>query len=125
MANSHLPRLLAVEPNRSLDLPYQFFQSKLELRQVNTVKQAIEQLANNSFQVYSLSASFAPDQQLILLDAFKHSFTNQVIPLLIVVDLSQPVSTIPGTKWSGKLALLPSNASKQLTLLSIDSLLSA
>ncbi len=122
---STLPAALVVEPNASLQKPYSFIDQKLDLNRVASVKQALQALNKQSFILFLISASYSPDQTLTLLDAFKNNFQQQVIPLIIVVDLNQPLSTVPGTQWGGKLAILSSASGQELTLLTIDSLLSA
>jgi len=116
--------VLIVEPNVNLKHPYQFLSKKYHLTRVKTIKEAIKTLASNSFQLFIMSATFSPEKQVLLLDAFKHSFSNQVTPLLITVDPSVPVSVIVGTKWSDKIAILSAIASRKITLLTVESLLS-
>ncbi len=119
-----LTQTLIVEPNDKLESPYSFL-TDLSQKRVRTVKQAAEALSQEKFDLYIISASFSPEKQLLLLDAFKQNFKERVIPLLVVVDLSRPTSTVLGTHWSNKVALLASSASRQLTLLTVESLLSA
>lgn len=122
---STLPAALVVEPNTSLQKPYSFIDQKLNLTRVTSVKQALQALNKQSFSLFLISASYSPDQTLTLLDAFKNNFQQQVIPLIIVIDLKQPLSTVPGTQWGGRLAILSSVSSQELTLLTVDSLMSA
>lgn len=121
--SQHTKTLIA-EPNSKLKTPYSYLSNFSQTR-VQTVKQSIKALSQNKFDLYIISASFSPENQLLLLDAFKQNFKDRVIPLLVVVDLSRPTSTILGTNWSSKIALLAGSASKKLTLLTVESLLSA
>ncbi|KUK79350.1 MAG: hypothetical protein XD95_0453 [Microgenomates bacterium 39_7] len=115
---------LIVEPNADLKYPYQFLSKKYQLTRVKTVKEAIKTLSSYSFELFIISASFSPEKQVLLLDAFKNCFKDQVIPLVIIVDLSVPLSAIVGTKWSDKVCILSATASRKLTLLTVESLLS-
>lgn len=117
-------QVLIIEPNDKLIKPYSYLKNFSQIR-ARTVKQAVKALAANKFVFFIISASFSPEKQLLLLDAFKQNFKDQVIPLLVVVDLNQPTSTVLGTNWSNKIALLASNASRKLTLLTVESLTSA
>jgi response regulator RpfG family c-di-GMP phosphodiesterase len=116
---------LIVEPNSSLVQPYCYLQQKLNITRVESVKTAMRALTQNSFNLFVLSASFSPEKTVTLLNAFKNKIKDQIIPLIFVVDLNQPLSTLPGTHWSGQLGLLTSDSSKSLTLIIVDSLLSA
>lgn len=116
---------LAVEPNPKIIHLYDYLAEKLELTKVQTVKQAHLQLAQNNFNCFILSTSFSPEKQLILLEAFKFNFKEQITPLLLVVDLTQPLSAVPGTLWGNKIAILSHTSSKKLTLTSLESIMSA
>jgi len=119
------PKILAIEPNSQLTSPYKFLQDKYQLTFARNVKQAITALSQDSFALFMLSASLNPDKQVLLLDAFKQQFKNQVIPLIVVVDLTRPISTVVGTQWSGKVEILHPLTAKELTLLTVESLMSA
>ena len=118
-------RLLIIEPNSELTSPYQFFPNNFDIIRLTSTKTAFEKLASQDFSLFVVSTSFSPEKLTILLEALKNQFTDRVIPLLLVVDLNQPLSCVPGTYWGGKLGLLPSNATKQQTLLTLDTIMSA
>jgi response regulator RpfG family c-di-GMP phosphodiesterase len=122
---SHSFTALIVEPNSSLVQPYCYLQQKLNITRVESVKTAMQALTQNSFDLFVLSASFSPEKTVTLLNAFKNKIKDQIIPLIFVVDLNQPLSTLPGTHWSGQLGLLTSDSSESLTLIIVDPLLSA
>ncbi|GEM_PF-1879808 len=116
---------LVVEPNSKLVHPYDYLSEKLILTKVQSVKHANLELTRQQFSCFILSTSFSPEKQLSLLDAFKFNFKEQIIPLLLVVDLTKPLSAVPGTLWGGRVAVLAHTASKKLTLTSLDSIMSA
>lgn len=118
-----LPALI-IEPNSKLNHPYDYLSEKLILTKVQSVKQANLELIQQQFSCFILSTSFSPEKQLSLLNAFKFNFKEQIIPLLLVVDLTQPLSTIPGTLWGGRIAIITHTASKKLTLTSLESIMS-
>jgi PleD family two-component response regulator len=121
---SNHPKALVAEPNDHLRQPYQHLTHKLDLIQTSSVKTALQALNQNTFSLFIVSTSFAPDQITTLLEALKNSFHDQIIPLILVVDLNQPLSTVPGTEWGGRLGLLASNSNRKLTLATLDTLLS-
>jgi hypothetical protein len=120
-----LPVGLAVEPNQQVQQPYQYLGQRLRLQRTPSLFEALSLLDEKKFHLFMVSASFSPDKTLKLLTACKNKFVEQVIPLMIIVDLSQPLSTIPGTHWGGRLGLLHTGASRRQTLTVLDSLLSA
>ncbi len=115
---------LVIEPNAKLIHPYDYLAAKLQMTKVDSIKDAHKQLAKTNFDCFILSTSFSPEKQLSLLNSFKYNFKQNIIPLLLVVDLTQPISTVSGTQWGDKVAILTHNASKKLTLITLDSLLS-
>ena len=119
------PRLLIIEPNPELNSPYQFFPNNFDIIRLTSTKTAFQKLANQNFSLFVVSTSFSPEKLTTLLEALKNQFTDHIIPLLLIVDLDRPLSCVPGTHWGGKLGLLPSNATKQQTLLTLDTLMSA
>jgi len=116
---------LVVEPQQHLAQPYSFLQKRCQLQHYSAVKPALQALSNQQFDLFILSASFQPAQTVKLLEAFKNQFKDQVVPLIIVIDLSQALSAVPGTQWAGKLDILHSQSSEQQTLRCLDKLMSA
>lgn len=99
---------LIVEPNKTLTVPYAGLPRHVTVFRVTNAPAALQWLSEHTPDLFFLSASFAPSIQVRLLEAFKNSFTNTVIPLVLVIDLSQPLSHIPGTAWGKRLAILHS-----------------
>lgn len=120
----HLTSTLVVDPHPQLDSPYSFLQHSCQLKHVQSADQALQAMNQNQFELYIISASYSPEIAVKLLNAFKNSFQTSVIPLIIVVDLNQPLSTITGTHWGGKVGILHSQSSQLQTLSLVDELLS-
>jgi hypothetical protein len=99
---------LIVEPNKTLLVPYASLPRHVTVFRVASAPAALQWLSGHTPDLFFLSASFAPSIQVRLLEAFKNSFTSTVIPLVLVIDLSQPLSHIPGTTWGKRLAILHS-----------------
>lgn len=128
MSNSTLAStdtILILEPKRALSLPYQHLQNKYQLNRVQTIEAGLKQISKTTPQLIILSASYSASKTLYFLESLKNLSQQRLIPILILVDLNQPVSQILGTSWGEHLAILASNASQSLTLQTVDSLLSA
>lgn len=100
---------LIVEPNKTLAVPYSCLPSHVATFRATSAPAALQWLSEHTPDVFFLSASFAPSIQVRLLEAFKNSFTTTVIPLVLVIDLTQPLSHIPGTVWGKNLVILHSH----------------
>lgn len=109
-----LPIALVVEPNESLALPYTALSRQLHLHRVSSVPAALRWLSQHTPDIFFLSTSFSMSLQLQLLEAFKNSFGDKIIPLALVVDVSQPMSSVPGTVWGDKLLILHSRQTAAL-----------
>ncbi len=103
-----LPLAVIVEPNISLETPYSHMKSAFTLDRHISVPSALQSIAQNEPAIVCVSASFSPQLCLHLLTAVKNKSQHHLIPLLIVVDLSHKISTIPGTTWGNKLGILTS-----------------
>lgn len=118
--------ILIIEPNTNLASPYQFLnQNNYQLIKAASLELALNQLKDKLPNLIILSTSFSANKTLHFLESVKNLCTKQLIPLILVVDLNQPVSQILGTHWADKLAILHSASSKQETLASVERLLSA
>ena len=111
--NSSSTAILIVEPNVGLQRPYIFLDAKsFVATRVNDVFSASLELQKQSFNLIFLSCSFSNKKILNFLETVKQASKSQIIPLLLVVDLSQPYSIVPGLTWDQKIALLSSQTSK-------------
>jgi len=116
--------VLVVEPNTSLDQHYAFFdQVAFELTRCNNPSAAREYLEKQKFSLVCLSCSFSNKKMLSLLESVKNASQTSIIPLLLVVDLKQPYSIVPGLTWNGQLALLSSISTSQDLQLQLEKLL--
>lgn len=121
---NQLPSILIIEPNPTLKTPYQFL-TIYSVTRVSSFGQLVATLANQPFDLFMLSASFSPSVQLKILETLKNQCLTYIIPLIWVVDFSQPLSSLPGTGWANQLGLLHSQTDRAQTLTLIDKLLSA
>ena len=103
-----LPLAIIVEPNSLLQSPYNFMQSAFTIDRHISIQNALHSIAHNQPAMVSVSASFSPQQCLHILTAVKNKSHNQLIPLLIVIDLSNKMSMVPGTTWGNKLGVITS-----------------
>ncbi len=112
LPDSTLPTILIVEPNVDLEKPYIFLDPKIfQVTRVSNVLIASEELQKQDFNLVFLSCSFSNKKILNFLESLKLASKKQIIPLLLVVDLDQPYSIVPGLKWDQKIAVLSSRSS--------------
>ncbi len=100
--------ILIVEPNELLKTPYGHLSNLGTVHRVPTVGAAIREIVWNVPAIVFLSASIDPKKSLVLLDTLKDASRYSLIPLIIVVDLTKEISTVLGTSWGGKIAVVDS-----------------
>ncbi len=109
LTDSILPAILIVEPNVDLEKPYIFLDPKIfQVTRVSNVLIASEELQKQDFNLVFLSCSFSNKKILSFLESLKLASKKQILPLILVVDLHQPYSIVPGLKWDQKIAVLSS-----------------
>lgn len=103
--------ILIVEPNLDLTKPYAFLDPKtFKITRVSSVLTASDELQKQDFSLVFLSCSFSNKKILNFLESLKLVSKKQIIPLLLVVDLNQPYSIVPGLNWDQKIAVLSSES---------------
>lgn len=106
--------ILIVEPNLDLEKPYSFLDQKLfKVTRVSDVLTASDELQKQDFSLVFLSCSFSNKKLLNFFEALKLASKKQIMPLLLVVDLNQPYSIVPGLNWDQKIALLSSQSAEE------------
>jgi len=111
LPDSTPPTILIVEPNLDLQKPYAFLNSKtFKITRVNSVLTASDELQKQDFSLVFLSCSFSNKKIFNFLESLKLASKKQIIPLLLVVDLNQPYSIVPGLNWDQKIGLLSSQS---------------
>ena len=106
--------ILIVEPNLDLQKPYAFLDQKLfKIIRVSNILTANNELQKQDFNLVLLSCSFSNKKILNFLESLKLASKSQIIPLLLVVDLNQPYSIVPGLNWDQKIAVLSSQSAEE------------
>ena len=105
--------ILIVEPNEMLEFPYFFLEHLGTVKRVPTIGAALKEVIWNAPSLVFLSASFDPKKSLLLLDTLKDASRFSLIPLIIVVDLTKELSTVLGTSWGGRIAVVDAHISKK------------
>lgn len=102
-------QILILEPNSLVVSPYSYlasiFRQAVSVQRVETVDQAVESLVKLSPELVVMSASFPPEETLKFLEQLKDAGTTDVVPLIWVIDLENPLSTVFGTQWAGQTAV--------------------
>lgn len=116
--------ILIVEPNLDLEKPYAFLDPKVfMITRVSNVLAASDESQKQDFNLVFLSCSFSNKKILNFLESLKQISKKQVIPLLLVVDLNQPYSIVPGLTWDQKIAVLSSQSLEEELLAHLHRLL--
>lgn len=124
LTSSALKSILIVEPNSDLEKPYSFLdQKKFQITRVNNSLTASYELQKQNFDLVFLSCSFSNKKILNFLESLKLAGNTRIIPLILVVDLSQPYSIVPGLTWNNQLSLLSSISSEKEMQISLSKLL--
>ncbi len=103
---------LVVEPNDDVVLPYRFLENSFLVRRVRKIEVGIQYFKKNSVDILLLSASFSSEETLEMLEVVKNLSTQGLIPLVIVLDWTNPVNFVAGTTWTGKIGVLDSFANE-------------
>jgi DNA-binding response OmpR family regulator len=112
LTSSVAKSILIVEPNSDLEKPYFFLDQKIfQITRVSNSLTASYELQKQSFDLVFLSCSFSNKKILNFLESLKLAGNTKIIPLVLVVDLSQPYSIVPGLNWNNQLSLLSSISS--------------
>lgn len=116
--------ILIVEPNLDQKKPYSFIDPKtFKITRVNNSLDAAYELQKQSFDLVFLSCSFSNKKILNFLESLKEASSTKIIPLILVVDLNQPYSIVPGLTWNKQLSLLSSSSSEKELHAALDQLL--
>lgn len=99
-----------LELNENLTVPYKYLPSDSSIFRTSSIKKSLKHLVQTTPDIVFLSASYEAEESIEFLEALKNASFNQLIPLVVVVDLSHPINFIPGTTWGGRLAVIDSQA---------------
>lgn len=102
---------LIIEPNKLLQQPYSYIQKSLSVQRVESIQVGMLEISKSKPDIVFLSTSFSISQTVELLTALKNKSQDGLIPLIFVIDLSQKISSVPGTTWGNKLGILCSQSS--------------
>lgn len=124
LTSSVAKSVLIVEPNSDLEKPYSFLdQKKFQITRVSNSLTASYELQKSNFDLVFLSCSFSNKKILNFLESLKLAGSTRIIPLILVVDLSQPYSIVPGLTWNNQLGLLSSISSEKELQINLSKLL--
>lgn len=107
--------VLIIEPNPQLVTPYSLLTSiyhqPLSLTRVDNLEQSKPAFLSVKPDLVLLSGSFAAVSTLDFLQfMYREMPIGELIPLIWIVDVSQPLSQVLGTAWGGKVSVLSSVA---------------
>lgn len=111
MTPSH-SHILIIEPRSELETPYTHITQFDSISRVESIEKALQTLTRLHPTLVMLSASFHISKSLPLLETLKYMSQTELIPLVFVVDHTSTISTIPGTTWGSRCAILSSLSCK-------------
>lgn len=117
-------QVLVVEPNSQLVEPYCFLTDRVaEVTRLTSASAASQLLSNKNFDLVMASCSLSSRKLLHLLETIKTASQAAIIPLILVVDLQQPYSLVPGLSWAKQVQLLSSRSNAEMLELALAQLL--
>lgn len=103
---------LIIEPQKALDSPYSYLPSSYNIHRVTSPESGLKYMSTETPDIVFLSTSISTPRILTFLESLKSASYNKLIPLILVIDLSHKLSTVPGTTWGGKLGVVTSISSE-------------
>jgi hypothetical protein len=94
------------EPETVVVSPYIYFPSSYHFHASHSL--SIHELRKTEIlpDLVTVSTSFSPEELVDFLWNLKSFAKEQIIPLLFIVNWTQPLSELPGTTWGGKIGIL-------------------
>lgn len=120
-----LPYALIIEPNDTVNIPYSHLDEKYEYDRCASIEKGMSLMASKHPDILFLSASFSVSKSLKVLEALKHKSSYGLIPLVLVVDLSNRLSSVPGTEWGNKIGILTTLSSAKEVHSTLDRVMNA
>lgn len=100
--------ILIIETTGCLAIPLTFFPSAYKIESALTVNEARIILQEHSVQLIAFNVSCPEGLMFEVIHMINQTVKDKIIPLLLVIDLSIPLTVIPGTSWGGRLGILHS-----------------
>jgi PleD family two-component response regulator len=127
--SDELSSIFIIEPNTSLVYPYVFISELYpnldKMKRVNSTLLALDYLENHTPDLVMLSGTFSYVEQLEVLIKLKKMSRNKLIPVITVVDLGQPLNSVLGTTWGGKMGLICSTSNRLETRSAFERVINA
>ncbi|HEX7018082.1 MAG TPA: hypothetical protein VF209_04215 [Patescibacteria group bacterium] len=104
---------LIIEPNILLMEPYSCLPFTYQVNRYPNLEFASESFLTVQPQLVMLSASFSPTHIITFLEKVKNESVEaaELIPIIFVIDLENPLSFIPGTTWGKQIGVITSLSS--------------
>lgn len=117
-------QILAVEPNSQVTTPYHELARFGQVYRYTNLEEAAQWLSSNSADIVCVSASFQMSKTLRFLQFLKSTFITTITPLVMIVDFSQQISLLAGTRWGSHMGILHSLSSVAEVEAALDRLMS-
>lgn len=105
----YIPRYVHIlEPDDRLTAPYSFFTKSSKVLRFTNIRQALEELQDNGLpDLFVVSTSMQMMEMVNLLESYRTACQKRLVPLLLVINLADPISRVPGTTSSERPGWLP------------------
>ena len=105
-------QIISFEPNTRLTNPYLLFPQSYHFSLHRSLQISFLASSPQVPSFVTVSSSFSPEKIVEFLWQLRNYYDNQIIPVIFVIDWSQPLAQIPGTTWGGKVGVLHSMSSE-------------
>jgi hypothetical protein len=106
--------IVIAEPNPVLKTPYHDLARWGTAHRFETLEAAAQWIISDESpptQLICVSTSFRLARIVGFLQIIKATFLTDIIPLVLVIDLGQRISFVPGTEWAQQIGILHSLSS--------------
>lgn len=106
--------IVIAEPNPVLKTPYHDLARWGTAHRFETLEAAAAWITddeNPETKLICISTSFRLARIVGFLQIIKTTFLNDIVPLVLVIDLGQRISFVPGTEWAQQIGILHSLSS--------------
>ncbi len=129
---SNIPSsILIIEPHRDLEYPYAYipelYPTTDKIKRVNSTIIALDYLSESIPDLVLMSATFSYVEQLEVLEKVNRLSKKRsaLIAIVIVVDLGQPLNSVLGSYWAGKMSVLCSSCNRAEAMAALERVINA
>lgn len=104
--------ILIIETTGCLAIPLTYFPTAYKIYSAISLHEVKSTLEQHEIDLVVFNVSCPEETMFEILQTVYHYCSEDIIPILLVIDLSTPVTSIPGTTWGDKLGILHTLSSR-------------